>query len=375
MKTVKVILAALLAAQLLAACSDGEIQMTTTINRNGSCLRMVTFAADSAALVGGYDASAPLAHLLSDSAWDKTWCIKGDTARHAYPMTPEQYSEVRASLPKDCSSDTLRVCAERGFASVEEMGNTPLLMLGDKPLMAQVSLKKRFRWFYTDYVYEETYPVQSQFFSYPLNKFIEDEVASYWFTGEPDLMQGHSPAEKKETDDMIEEQCDRWLVANYVAEAFDAVADGYDSLPDMPMAKSVYLPHRDSLIDYALNCQFTFGDNIDTLFSGYFHSQAYERAFASSKIEQQLDAKLDDFVDLMGFKVDYRLVLPGTIRDAGNGVLEQGAVRYRLTGNRLIPHDYTLAATSRATNIWAFIITALILLGVIVGIKKKKTIE
>lgn len=371
MKTGKVILAALLAAQLLAACSDGEIQMTTLINRNGSCQRMVTFAADSAALVGGYDTSAPMAHLLSDSAWDKTWCIKDDTARHPYPMTPEQYSEVRASLPKDCPSDTLRICAARNFASVEEMGGTTLLMLGDKPLMAQVSLKKRFRWFYTDYVFEETYPVQSQFFSYPLNKFVEDDVASYWFTGEPDLMQGHSPAEKKETDDMIEEQCDRWLVANYVAEAFDAVADGYDSLSDMPMTKSAYLTYRDSLIDYALDCQFTFGDNIDTLFSGYFHSQAYEKAFASSKIEQQLDAKLDDFVDLMGLKVDYWLVLPGTIRDAGNGVLEQGAVRYRLTGNRLVPHDYTLAATSRATNIWAFVLTALILLAAIVGLKAK----
>ena len=371
MKTCKWILAALLAAQLLAACSDGEIQMTTIINRNGSCQRMVTFAADSATLVGSYDASAPMAHLLSDSAWSKSWCIKGDTARHPFPMTSEQFVEVRSSLPKDCPSDTLRVCAVRSFASVEEMGGTPLLMLGDEPLMAQVSLKKRFRWFYTDYVFEETYPIQGQLFSYPLGKFVEDDVASYWFTGEPDLMQGRSPAEKKETDDMIEEQCDRWLVANYVAEAFDAVADGYDSLSDMPMDKSAYLTHRDSVVNYALDCQFTFGDNIDTLFSGYFDSRAFEEAFASSKIEQQLDDKLDDFVDLMGLKVDYRLVLPGTIRDAGNGVLEQGVVRYRLTGARLIPHDYTLTATSRATNVWAFILTALLLIGLMVGLKAK----
>lgn len=360
-----------MAAQLLAACTDGEIQITTTINRNGTCQRTVAFAADSAALVGSCDASAPMAHLLADSAWSKTWCIKGDTARHAYPMTAEQYSEVRASLPKDSPSDTMAICAERRFASAEEMGGTTLLMLGDKPLLSQVSLRKRFRWFYTDYVYEETYPIQGQLFSYPLSKFVEDDVASYWFTGEPDLMQGHSPAERKETDDMIEEQCNRWLVANYVAAAFDAVADGYDSLPEMPMDKSAFLAYRDSLVNYALDCQFTFGDNIDTLFSGYFHNQAYEEAFASSKIEQQLEEKLDDFVDLMGLKVDCRLVLPGNVRDAGNGVLEAGAVRYRLTGNRLIPHDYTIAATSRATNIWAFILTALILVAAIVGMKAR----
>ena len=371
MKTFKMILTALLAAQLLAACTDGEIQMTTTINRNGSCQRMVAFAADSATLVGSYDTSAPMAHLLSDSAWGKTWCIKGDTARHPYPMTPEQYGEIRTLLPKGSPSDTLLVCAERRFASVEEMGGTTLLMLGDKPLLPQVSLTKRFRWFYTDYIYEETYPIQGQLFAYPLDKFIEDEVASYWFTGEPDLMQGYSPAEKKETDDMIEEQCDRWLVANYVAAVFDAVADDYDSLTDVPFDKSAYLTHRDSLVNYALHCQFTFGDNIDTLFSGYFHSRAYEEAFASSKIEQQLDAKLDAFVELMGLKVNYLLVLPGALRDAGNGVLEQGVVRYRLTGNRLMPHDYTIATTSRATNIWAFVVTALLLLAAIVGLKAK----
>ena len=371
MKTCKLILTALLAAQLLAACSDGELQMTTTINRNGSCQRVVAFATDSATLVGNYDTSAPMAHLLSDSTWCKTWCIKGDTARHPYPMTPEQYGEIRTLMSEGSPSDTLLVCAEQHFSSVKEMGGTPLLMLGDKPLLPQASLTKRFRWFYTDYTYEETYPIQCQLFSYPLNKFIEDDVAFYWFTGEPDLMQGYSPAEKKETDDMIEEQCDRWLVANYVAAAFDEVADLYDSLVDPPFDKVAYMTHRDSLVQYALDCQFTFGGSVDTLFSGYFHSHAYDAAFASDRLEQQLEDKLDAFVELMGLKVDYRLVLPGTIRDAGNGVLEQGAVRYRLTGNRLMPHDYTIAATSRATNLWAFVLTVLLLLAVIVGLKSK----
>ena len=373
MKTCKLILTALLAAQLLAACTDGEIQLTTTIHRNGTCCRTISFTTDAAALVGSYDESTQMAHLLSDSAWRKTWCIKGDTARHAYPMTPDQYSELQGLFPNANVYDTVVVCAERCFASVEEMAAATPLRLNDEPLQPQVSLKKRFRWFYTYYTYEETYPCQSGLFAYPLSHFVEEDVACYWFTGEPELMQGYSPAEKKETYDMVEEQCNKWVVANEVAAAFDAVADMYDSLADVPLDKAAYMAHRDSLVQYALDNQFTYGSQLDTLFSNYFHSHAYDAVLASSSVEQQLEAKVEAFMALMGLKADYRLVLPGKITDAGSGVVEEGSVRYRLTGGRQIPGDYTIGATSRAINLWAFIVTALLLIVAIgFGVRKRR---
>ena len=168
MKTCKLILTILLAAQLLAACTDGEIQMTTTLHRDGSCQRMVVFAADSATLVGSYDTSVSMIHLLTDSTWKKTWCIKGDTARQAYPMTAEQFGELRASMVGKSLSDTLLVCAERRFASVEEMAAATPLVLNGEPLLPQTTLTKRFRWFYTDYIYEESYPSQRDLFVYPI---------------------------------------------------------------------------------------------------------------------------------------------------------------------------------------------------------------
>ena len=372
MKTCKLILTALLVAQLLAACTDGEIQMTTTIHRNGSCQRTVAFVADSTTLVGSYDTSAQMIRLLTDSAWNKTWCIKGDTARHAYPMTAEQYGELRVSMAGKSLSDTLLVCAERRFASVEEMAAATPLVLNGEPLLPQTTLTKRFRWFYTDYIYEESYPSQRDLFVYPITDFVEEEVAYYWFTGEPELMPGYSPSEKKEMYDRVEEQCNRWMVANYVAAAFDEVAAIYDSLQDVPFDRAVYMTHRDSLVYYALDRQFSFGDALDTLFSDYFHSHAYDAAFASASLEQQMEEKLGAYMDLMGLKVDYRLVMPGKIVDAGNGLMENGAVSYRLTGSRLIPADkFSLVATSRAINVWAFILTALLLIAAMIKLKSK----
>ena len=360
-------LALIVVAGLFASCTDQDIQMRTTIHRDGTCQRVITFVADSAALVGSHDSSLPLAQLLSDSGWHKNCFAKRDTARLPYPMTPEQYGRFKASHSGKSTSDTLLVCIERDFGSVEEMGAATVFQPEGIPLMPQTSLTRRFRWFYTYYTYQESYPVQSQLFVYPLSKFMDDSVASYWFTGEPDLMQGYSPAEKKETYDMLEEQFDRWLVANYVAATYEAIVfegagEMHDSPTGLSLDENAYQANLDSLVNYALDRQFTFGDDIDSLFSSYFGCGVCVPAFASDQVEQQLERGLNAFMELMSLKVDYRLVLPGKVVDAGNGIMEEGAVRYRLTGSRLIPHDYTLTATSRADNVWAFVVAALVIL-------------
>lgn len=366
-------LALIVVAGLFASCTDQDIQMRTTIHRDGTCQRIITFVADSAALVGSHDSSLTLAQLLSDSGWHKSCFAKGDTARLPYPMTLEQYGRFKDSHSGKSASDTFLVCIERDFGSVEEMGAATVLQPEGVPLMPQTSLTRRFRWFYTYYTYQETYPVQSQLFVYPLSKFMDDSVASYWFTGEPDLMQGYSPAEKKETYDLLEEQLDRWLVANYVAAVYDAIVyegtgEIHDSLSGLSLDENAYLANLDSLVNYALDRHFSLGDDIDSLFKSYFGGEVCVPAFASDRVEQQLERGLNAFMELMSLKVDYRLVLPGKIVDVGNGVMEEDAVRYRLTGSRLIPHDYTLTATSRAVNVWAFVITVLVIILAVVSL-------
>ena len=72
--------------------------------------------------------------------------------------------------------------------------------------------------------------------------------------------------------------------------------------------------------------------------------------------------------------------MPGTVIDAGNGTLQpDGAVFYPFTGERLIPQDYTITATSRKVNVWAWIVSGLIILLAIgsfmFGKRKKKEIS
>jgi hypothetical protein len=66
----------------------------------------------------------------------------------------------------------------------------------------------------------------------------------------------------------------------------------------------------------------------------------------------------------MAFTTNYDLVMPGQVTDAGIGEYDGQVIHYRISGDRFIADDHTLviAATSRTTNVWAFIVTFLIVL-------------
>ena len=63
---------------------------------------------------------------------------------------------------------------------------------------------------------------------------------------------------------------------------------------------------------------------------------------------------------MMAPQLDY--VMPGKVIDAGNGVVDGNVVHYKFSGERLIPHPYDVTITSRVTNVWAFVVTALVIL-------------
>ena len=54
--------------------------------------------------------------------------------------------------------------------------------------------------------------------------------------------------------------------------------------------------------------------------------------------------------------------MPGKVTDPGNGIYSDGVITYPLSGDRLIPADYVITATSRQTNTWAYVVTAIVIL-------------
>jgi hypothetical protein len=44
------------------------------------------------------------------------------------------------------------------------------------------------------------------------------------------------------------------------------------------------------------------------------------------------------------------------------GKVDGNVIRYRFSGERLLPHDYVISATSRITHVWAYVLTLLVIL-------------
>ena len=140
--------------------------------------------------------------------------------------------------------------------------------------------------------------------------------------------------------------------------------DHYDSIPNPPVSKERFCELHDSLANYLLK------DKKDLLemepaegLKNFFHSDAYAMFFdEETACGKELNKELFKRLSIFWFNVPYTLSMPGTIIDAGKGILNGDIITYPLTGERLIPHDYTITATSRVTHIWAYIVTLLVVL-------------
>ena len=211
-------------AMLTIACNRSQnITMMTQINNDGrSCIRCFYFHTDSASLVTDVDTIGN-DYLRIGREWKRQWCFtQADSVYHELPMTSQQYAEIREELNRQGIDkpveDTILVVAERHYNTTEEMSADLPLMLADKPLTAKSSMKKSFRWFYSDYQFSEVYASCDSLFSIPITDYVEEDVASYWFTGKPNLAEGVPGAGMKEMLDNVEERISQWVNAN-IADA------------------------------------------------------------------------------------------------------------------------------------------------------------
>jgi len=364
MKGNKKLMVAALTVLLMASCKK-DAQMLTVINKDGSCMRELT-------------KSVPLEELMESGTnpddgkekgmdeWQQTWSVKGEeTKRHPLPMTEAQYDSLQREHKDEQVADLVVKHYTRDFKSVEEMSRN-LPIGSDYPLKVEGSLEKHFKWFYTEYVFKETFDYDTSdtltFFSIPLDRFISADSAAYWFTGQPDLSDRRNGAELKEMLDKIEGKISKWVCANMFAEVYDYIGENYEKIKNPPVSKEEFMASRDTLAmspdilnQEPLNND---GEVYKKVIDDYFHTNAYS---SFPIVNDSLEQRFSKYNYILPLDLTYNLVMPGKATDTGMGTYDGEVIRYRLTGERLIPGAYTITATSRVTNAWAFVVTILVI--------------
>ncbi|MBR4130223.1 MAG: hypothetical protein IKU02_04765 [Bacteroidaceae bacterium] len=347
MKTSKIIGILFGATLLLSSCYQPNVVMKTVVDWNGNCTREVSYSNE----MSKEERDSELGEHLNGWSQPVPMCLNIDAFCKSKTVVGE--------------GDTVTTTFEQVFKSVSKMCEETPLQLNGTQLKSNAQLKKHFRWFYTDYTFTETFYCVGDIFNLADTVYASNAVMSYWFTGEPNLVKGLSGAEASQKLSEIEPLVTRWLNDNLFQVGFDYIVANYDSIPNPPVNKERFIELHDSLAHFILaDAEDPLDINPTDKFREFFHSDAYSMFFGENTLQaEELTKELEKRMNIFCFNVPYTLVMPGKVVDAGNGSLQpDGSILYPFTGERLIPEDYTITATSRKTNVWAYIVSLLIIL-------------
>ena len=367
MKTNRILTIVAAMVLLMSSCSNQDERMLTIINEDGSCSREMSFHPVQEDVMAPLNKTIQTHGLYYNTDWERTWSVMGDSIQHACPMTQQQWDSLQNVFSDQNVPEKILMHLKRQYQNVNEMSDS-LTQAVRHLFKATASLDKHFKWFYTDYTYKETLAITdiNQIFPVSLDRFVSADSASYWFTGEPNLAAGLTGAEQKEMLDDIEARISHWLNACTMSFIYAQVWLRYNKIENPPVSKEQFLALKDSIVmSPAVRNMDLFKSlsQVSNILKDFYQSDAYTPLLSdSTKWERMLETKYKSFNNLATMKPMLDYVMPGKVIDAGKGVVDGNVVRYRFSGERLIPHPFDVTITSRVTNVWAFVVTALVIL-------------
>ena len=350
-------------AALLSSC-QGDIEMMTIVNEDGSCMREIVVAADRSLLTTGkYDNDDPRVVRI-EGGWELYWGYKGDNSRFPIPMSVEKYDSISREVgPSRAVKDTVCVYARKEYASVEDMCAGSPMFFVDEQAGADGSLDKEFRWFYTDYVFTEKFSSVADYFKVPVTDFMSEEEALYWFSGTPDLYAGKPTWRYYEFLEDLKEKADRWVFANVYYKLLSGIADRYDMVVEPPVSKDEFIAQLGDVVKQLASCD-TYKLEYSTarsIVSSHFGSDAYSPFINEDEWKKdEILSTTAAFDYLFLFYYNESIVMPGRVIDDGGGIYKDGVVTFKVDAGRFLLKDYEIRVVSRIVNVWAFIVTAVL---------------
>jgi hypothetical protein len=351
------------AVLLFGSCEKAEYNMYTKINTDGSCYREICTTADSVFMVGDTVKCNPLPILL-----DKYWIISWQY------ITPE----VHTNWPvKNWRNDTIKkdekvsITVGRNYNSVEEMGsNFRFNNISWGKLNIKYNFEKKFRWFYTYYCYSEVYPEINKFKKIPLSKYLSNEEVEIYFKGNTFFLEGLNGEEMLDRLKNISKSVNIWLNRNLYEESYQILSNNLNLLENYSVSKTRFLSIKDSVyntyICKVLNKEepVEFGSELDPIKALDY----YLKTNAFSKMESKNDTFLknefehiDLFTEYFNKELNYSLEMPGKIINTNSKIYDGNKIIWKIDAYRFAVSDYKIYADSRKANVWAFIVSGIVL--------------
>ena len=353
---------------LATSCTDSSDKVLTVIHADGSCRREFTACADSAFMTGSIAEKNNPFPVEIDSTYLIAWKYKDGEIRTDFPISQSVYDSLiltDTTTPKPTKSeDDFLVFASKNYKSVEEMSKDsklkPSHAWSDKRI--KHSFEKKIKFFYSYFTYKETYPGMEFPFKTPIENYMSEEEADFWFTGEPNLLQGMNGLEAREYLNELGEKYDKWFARSLWDLQYGIFTSNYDMIKNPPVSKEELIHLEDTIFETSFKSSKTmrFMDKISVCLDNYYNTKVFSEFAETGNTGNTCNENSVEeiFMLMFGDSYAYQLIMPGEIIYT-NGINRNDTLNWRLSSNRMFRGDYVIEAQSRKLNVWLLVLTGM----------------
>lgn len=313
----------------LPSCLD--IWITTQIQPDGSLEQTIVFQGDSTEIANVNFS------FINETDWKKEW------------TKPEK--------------DKYKLVVSKKFKSVKELNKT--MNPADTNLQViriNATLHRKFRWFFTRYVYSETALEANPFHGLNYHDYLTDEdIRLLALTEEARKTDpGYDSIKYKVTDKNFEEYLFRSMYEDFHRDLLTILSED----KSFTLSRKELDGNKDAIFRFLIDS--VKDDKTDDLLNAVGKVVKHPDI---ETIRTKYSARFDNFQKKMAFygsssddNYKFAIRLPGLLLQSNSQKIKGAEAAWDLTYNDFFFKDYTMTAESRKVNAWAFIVAGLVVL-------------
>ncbi|MFH1161163.1 MAG: hypothetical protein V1733_09490 [bacterium] len=345
MNTREILVMGLIALLLWSGCR--EITVTTVVNRNGTFTRLIRITGDSA------DVYNPDLPYPVDTSWAQEF--KKDTAsKKDYILT---YSKT-FSNSEELNSE---ICSDSGWR---------------KHLKRTVVVSRHFGFFYSYLRFKEVFQAANPFTLLNYRDYLSPHDLRY--------ITGKHTINSESDSTLIEEAKDKaelFLIASATAEIEQILKNGLIRLDDPSLNPATVANFHDSIRKKVEEWNFTNTNQFVDYYRQWTGDEAVSRLHQfTPPLFEEFARKVALLDSIFGMKEYLNVVeMPGMLTETNSYMLKGNQVSWEVQPMAILFTDYEMYLESRVVNNWAFVLTGIVILVLILvlvvkAVKKKRSV-
>jgi hypothetical protein len=319
--------------------------------------------------------------------------LKGDTSKNKIPVilnssykvtlynnTPSGKKLIPCKWPLKTlnhsifNSANITLTVHRDFTSAKELESSSYFNNTSwRQIKHTIIIDKKFRWFYTEHLYNETYPAYNPFRKIPVSKYLSDEeIAIYTGVKSSGYAKKDSIEQEKEMK-MIENKVMDWL-AHSIYEEFFAITISNLHIININRSDSIKLiASKNNIYNLLNNTEDISPAHYIDICCSYLKNDNYRKLLIPNSKSADDFKIYDKILDIFSDNFHFSLLLPGKIVFTNADKINCDTMLWKLTAYKYFFHDYSVVARSRVTNFLMWWLTGGMIV-CIIGLLLKKAL-